>query len=104
LNKLSLGGLNISYVQAMIARQLRLIALTKDLIEHGATLSGVRQALGIKAEFAIRKTVEQARKSPWSKLEFLYVSLLNMDLSIKKGLIQDNLALELLITESSMTS
>ena len=104
LNKLSLGGLNISYVQAMIVRQLRLITLTKDLIEHGSTLSDVRQALGIKAEFAIRKTVAQARKSPWSKLEFLYLALLNMDLSIKKGLIQDNLALELLVAESSMTS
>jgi|TARA_B100001750_G_C15487246_1_gene589046 DNA polymerase-3 subunit delta len=103
LNKLWLGGLNISYVQSMIARQLRLIALSKDMIERGATLSGIQQTLGIKAEFVIRKTVDQARKSSWSKLEFLYMALLNMDLSIKKGLIEDNIALELLVAQSSIT-
>jgi DNA polymerase-3 subunit delta len=103
LTKLSLGGLNISYVQSMIARQLRLIVLAKDMLDRGSTLSGIRQALGIKAEFAIRKTVEQARKSSWSKLEFLYMALLNMDLSIKKGQMQGNIALELLVAQSSLT-
>ena len=47
----------------------------------------------------MRKTLEQANMYPWERIKEVYHKLLEADLSIKTGKYDDELALNILITE-----
>ena len=52
--------------------------------------------LGLKSEFPLRKTLEQAQRYPLERLKSVYKRLLEADLSIKTGRYDGRLALNLL--------
>ena len=99
MHRLRSDGANLSYILAMIARQLRLITLAKDLLRRGVAPGELGGRLGIRADFALRRTLDQARKSPWPRLVALYQRLLEMDLAVKEGRLEEDLALDLLVAE-----
>lgn len=101
LQRLRVEGASLSYIQSMIARQLRLVTLAKDLLERGVAQSEMGGKLEIRAEFAVRKTLEQARKFSWNRLKTLYQRLLEMDLAVKEGRLDEDLALDLLVAEAA---
>ena len=102
LRKLRDDGAGLPYLQAMIARQLRLVTLAKDLLERGVPTSEMGPRLELRADFAVRKTVDQARRFSWARLKALYACLLDMDLAIKQGRQDEDLALELLVAEAAV--
>lgn len=101
MHRLRDGGANLSYIMTMIARQLRLVTLAKDLLEQAVTPAEIGARLEIRAEFALRKTLGQARKFPWRRLVALYRQLLETDLAVKEGRLGEDLALELLVAEAA---
>ena len=101
LSQLRLVGTNMSYILAMIARQLRLVTLAKDLINSGVATTELGSRLEIRAEFALKKTIEQARKFTWKRLKGLYETLLEMDLAVKEGRMTEDIALELMVGSSA---
>ena len=101
MHRLRDDGAEFPYIVAMIARQLRLTTLARDLIDRNHGEKDIGSRLGINRDFALRKTVEQARKHSPSSLEWLYRSLLDADLAVKRGRLEQDLALELLVSESS---
>ncbi len=103
LRKLRRDGASLSYLQAMIARQLRLVTLAKDLVERGVPPSEMGVRLSLRAEFAVRKTVGQARRFSWDRLKALYGRLLAMDLAVKEGRLDEELALDILVAEAAAT-
>ena len=94
------SGADFSYIVAMIARQLRQVLLARDLVDNGCPWSDVGQRLEVSAEFALRKTLEQARKHTRQGLVQLYEALLEADLAVKQGRTNEDLALELLLIRS----
>ena len=100
LRRIIVEGASLSYVQAMITRQLRLVTLAKDLSERGIPYGDLGIHLEIRAEFVLKKTLEQAKRFSWEHIKLLYKRLMEMDLAVRQGNMEENIALELLVADS----
>ncbi len=83
---------------AMIARQYRLLLLAKELLERrvrGPEISARLQVQG----FVIQRLLQQAPLYTLDRLRRAFRLLLDADLSVKRGLQNDEAALELLVFE-----
>ena len=100
LARLRSGGAEFSYIVSMLARQLRQVVLARDLLAQSHPPGEIGQRLNIGAEFAVRKTIEQARKHSHGGLVLLYEALLDADLAVKQGRMDEDLALELFISRA----
>ena len=97
-------GAELPYIVSMAARQLRMVTVAKDLMDRGHREAEIGERLGITRDFVVTKTIEQARKHSWNNLEWLYGRLMNADLAVKQGRMDQDVALELLVTEASKIS
>ena len=66
-------------------------------MDRGAPQSDLRGRLGTSSDFVVRKTAEQARRHTMPAIIWRYNRLLETDLAIKRGKLEPNLALELLV-------
>ena len=98
------SGADAGYIIAMLARQLRLMLLAKDLVGQGVPGSEMARRLGLRAEFAVKRVQEQSRRHSKEKIVAMYVSLLEADLAIKRGALSDDLAIETLFVELAQAS
>ena len=89
------------YIIAMVERQLRLLALARDSLERRVPQNELKRTLGTSSDFVVRKTMEQARRYSMEDIAWRYDRLLEADLSIKQGRVEPDLALELLVGEST---
>ena len=101
MHRLRDDGAEFPYIVAMIARQLRLVTVARDLIDRGHGEKEIGDRLGISRDFVLRRTVDQARKHSWRSLEWLYGRLMELDLAVKRGRLDQDVALELLGSEAS---
>ena len=101
MQRLREDGAEFSYIVAMISRQLRLCTLAKDMIDRGRRDSEVGEVLGIVHDFALRRTLQQARKHSWQVLHQLYAKLMEADLAVKRGRLDEDVALDLLVGQAS---
>ena len=100
LHRLLEGGANELYILTMIARQVRLLLATKDLIEEqGLSPAQIGRPLGITHRFVIDKLVRQAKCFGGKELQALLRHIMEIDQAIKTGQIEGPLALEVLIAE-----
>ena len=99
LRQLREDGREAPYIIGMVGRQLRLMALARDLTERGVPQGEMGKRLGVASQFAVRKTMEQARRHSREDLNWRYRRLLDTDLAIKRGRLNPDLALELLVAE-----
>jgi DNA polymerase-3 subunit delta len=84
-------------VQAMIARQVRLLVRARELIDEGAPQEAIRDATGVTAGFALRKLITQARATSLPAIEAALRAIEASDRAVKTGETGDELALELLV-------
>ncbi|PKB78220.1 MAG: DNA polymerase III subunit delta [SAR202 cluster bacterium Io17-Chloro-G9] len=101
LHQLREGGREVSTIIAMVERQLRLMALARDSLDEGLAQRELGQRLGVTSQFVIRKTVDQARRHSWDDITWRYNRLLEADLAIKRGRLEPDLALELLVADQA---
>jgi len=94
-------GFEMPYIITMIARQLRQVVLTRDMLNQGASESDIGNTLGISHKFVLRKTIAQARNQSLVGLKWLYSKLLDTDLAIKMGRLSQDVALDILIGDSN---
>jgi len=99
LHQLKEDGREAPYIIGMVERQLRLLALARDSIDRGAPQSELKGRLGTSSDFVVRKTSEQARRHSMTEIIWRYNRLLETDLAIKRGKLEPNLALELLVSD-----
>ena len=97
LHQLKEDGREAPYIISMVERQLRLLALARDAIDRGVPQSELRGRLGTTSDFVVRKTAEQARRHSMPEIIWRYNRLLETDLAIKRGKLEPDLALELLV-------
>jgi DNA polymerase-3 subunit delta len=99
LHQLLQRGSSPAYLLAMLSRQARMIVRVKELTSQGGSEIEIRDRLGLTAEFARQKTMEQARRYSLERIKDLYHKLLEADLAIKTGKYEGELALNILIAE-----
>jgi len=93
------SGASPSYVMSMLARQMRMIVTARELKAQRVPISEARGRLGLSAEFAARKVLEQAGRYSPSRLSQVYRLLVEADLAVKTGRYEPELAVSLLVTE-----
>lgn len=99
LNQLRKDGREAGYIIGMVERQLRLVALARDLTDQGIQQQEMGKRMGVNSQFVVRKTVEQARRHSLEDITWRYQRLLETDLAIKRGRLEPDLALELLVSD-----
>lgn len=101
LRQLRQDGRDVSYIIAMIERQLRLLALTRDYLDRGVPQKELGDRLGLSSNFVLSKTVDQARRLSGQAVTARYRQLLEADLAVKRGRMDPDLALELLVADQA---
>lgn len=99
MHRLRSDGADLTTIIAMTARQLRLVTLARDLIDRGYRTGEIGKRLNLTSEFVVSKTVEQARKHSVGTLKGIYTRLMEADLSVKQGRMDQDTALEILAGE-----
>lgn len=99
LQQLLLEGAAPVYLLFMLARQVGLIVRAKELSQQKKPEMEIQHRLGLNAEFALRKTLEQASRYSLARLKQVYRQLLETDLAIKTGKYEAELALDILVAE-----
>ncbi|MEA3442675.1 MAG: DNA polymerase III subunit delta [Chloroflexota bacterium] len=100
LHQLYQDGDSSTHILAMVTRQFRLIALVKDM-KPELSIWQIQKKLGLSSDYALEKTLAQARFYTLEDIRQAYNKLLETDLAIKTRGYNDQLALELLVTELS---
>ena len=88
-------------ILAMLARQVRMMTQAKSLEAERVAQGEWPAVLGTSSDYAIRKTVEHARACSRTALVRMYHLLLDADVSLKTGTMDETLAIELLVAEMS---
>ena len=91
-----------TYLIAMIARQVRLIALVHDLSTRGTPSSEWKAALGTSSDFVMRKTVQQSKAINVNAVKHLYDLLVEADSKIKSSQNSETAILFDLIARASL--
>jgi len=99
LEQLLQRGAAPAYLLVMLSRQVQRIFRAKELRRQRKSETEIQSKLGLTAEFALRKTLEQADRYNVERLKEAYHRLLQTDLSIKTGKYDGRLALNILIAE-----
>ncbi|MBI4301036.1 MAG: DNA polymerase III subunit delta [Chloroflexi bacterium] len=97
LHQLLLEGDTASHLLAIIARQLRLAMEAKELIRKGLPKSEIGSRLELASDYALARTMEQARLYSMESLMAIHHRLLEIDLAIKRGIYREEMALDLLV-------
>lgn len=95
LEKLYSQTVDANYILAMLARNLRLVFLTKHLINEGKTSREISSLLKIPP-FTTPNLIKTANNTSGDKLKTLYTKISNLDYKIKTGKINPNLGLSLI--------
>ena len=99
LTQLMREGREPLYLIAMIERQLRLMALARDLADRGVPQGEMGRRMGTNSDFVVRKTLGQARRANLPAIARMYRRALRCDLDIKTGRMEPEVSLELLVAD-----
>jgi DNA polymerase-3 subunit delta len=86
-------------ILTMLARQVRIIFLVKEMRGRGVGRGEIQSNLGLTSDFVLRKAWEQADKYSLAKLRGMYHKLLEADIAMKTGKLEGEIALEILVAE-----
>ena len=101
LHQLRQDGRDVSNIIAMVERQLRLLALAREHLDNGVSQRDLGSRLGVTSQFVLRKTLNQAQRLSRQDIVRQYRGLLEADLAVKRGNMDPDLALELLVADQA---
>ena len=85
VSRLLESGVGVSYILSMLARQVRQVILAQEMLQRRLPSAQLGSRLGITAPYALRKTLEQARRSTAEGLRRTHGLMLEADVAIKTG-------------------
>jgi DNA polymerase-3 subunit delta len=94
-------GASVQYILSMLTRQTRMLILARHLRERGVEQQEIGNRIGLRAAFALRKTLDQAGRFSHEYLADAHRSLSEADLSYKSGKVRDRVALEMVVARLS---
>jgi DNA polymerase III subunit delta len=99
LEELRAEGASSSLALNLITRQYRNLILAKELTLARLSPAEIGQRLGIRSEYPLRKVLEQSRRYTLPQLESAFNRLLEADAAIKRGIYDEDLAVDLLLED-----
>ena len=90
-------GTSVSSIISMLSRQVRLVLLAGTLNAGNVPLTEIGSRIGVTNRYALEKTLRQASRFGKDYLAQVHRRLLDADLSIKTGKLDERLALEILV-------
>ena len=99
MRRLMDGGATGTYIVAMVARQVRLLLLAKELEASGVPQPQMGSRLGVTSDWVLGKLREQASRYSATGLEALHRGLLETDLAVKTGRIAESSVAEYLVQQ-----
>jgi DNA polymerase-3 subunit delta len=84
------------YILAMIQRQLRHLAVAREMLDAGESGRRIGEALRLR-DFALDRLLGQAGRYSPPRLRSAFQRVLEADLQVKRGVYDGELALELLV-------
>ncbi|MGI5897980.1 MAG: DNA polymerase III subunit delta [Candidatus Dojkabacteria bacterium] len=96
LERLKKQNTDPNYIISMLARNLRLITLTKFLDGQRKGYKEIASSLKVPP-FTVPSLLKTSKKYSEEKIKKMYMKMGNLDFQIKKGLIDGNLGLTLLL-------
>ena len=91
------GGATAAEIINMLARQVRLVLLARELHSASVPIEEMGRRIGVTNRFALEKTLRQAERFSPVYLASVHRRLLSADLAIKTGELDERLAVELLV-------
>lgn len=91
------GGTSVSSIITMLARQVRLALLAGTLRADDVPQEEIGKRIGVSNKYALEKTLRQASRFGKRYLSLTHRRLLDADLDIKTGKLDERLALEILV-------
>ncbi len=85
------------FIISMILRNIRLVTITKHLVEKGTPYSNMASILKVPP-FTLRPLIDSSNKYSIEKIQRIYEKLGSLDYEIKSGRLEPKLGLTLLIT------
>jgi DNA polymerase III delta subunit len=82
-----------------VASRYRRVAIAKDLVESGATGAEIASQLNMKQGYGVDKLLDEARRMSWDELRAAYRCLIDADADAKRGLMDEQPALEMAVEE-----
>ena len=86
------------YLLSMVSFQFRNLLIVKDFIEHYVPYNVILKKSGLHP-FVVKKSYYQSQKFSFPELKKIYQNIFQVDLDIKTGKIESEVALDLLIAE-----
>ena len=93
------SGAAVPQIMAMLGTQVRRLLAAKDATDRRVSQSELQDAIGSRSDFAIRKTVDQSRSFTMPRLREMHRAILDYDIALKTGQLNEDTALELLIAD-----
>ncbi|MDA0677131.1 MAG: DNA polymerase III subunit delta [Chloroflexi bacterium] len=95
------GGTSVGSIISMLSRQVRLVLLAGTLNAAGVQQQEIGTRIGLTNRYALEKTLRQASRFGKAYLAQMHRRLLEADMDIKTGKLDERLALEILISRLS---
>jgi DNA polymerase-3 subunit delta len=95
------GGAAGSYLLTMLARQFRQFLLVRDMQAHRVPRAEMARRLELRSDYILGRLLDQSRGYSEARLVAGYERLLEADLSTKRGIQDEDTAVELLVAELS---
>jgi len=81
---------------SMLARQLKILAMTLFMLEKGKSGNEISKELGMHP-YVIKKAIDSAKNFKIEQLKKLYDKLIRIDFAVKEGRFEEKIALDLFV-------
>jgi DNA polymerase-3 subunit delta len=99
LNELLEDGQPAALLLATVAGRYRRIAIVRDMLDRGEPGTQIARRLAVKMGYGLDKLIDQAQHTPSATVRAAYARLIQAELDLKRGLMDDRLAIELAVQE-----
>ncbi len=94
-------GSPAAYILTMLARQVRLLLVAKDMTTRGVPKEDIGRRLRLSG-WVLNKTLQQERRMTHEYLAYFHERLIDTDLTLKTKPIAEQLAIEMLVADLTM--
>jgi DNA polymerase-3 subunit delta len=99
LHELLEDGQPAPVLLSTVAGRYRRIAIVRDMLERGESGTAIADRIGAKVGYGLDRLIEQAQRTPPEAVRVAYARLIQAELDLKRGLMDERLAIELAVQE-----